>query len=274
MTSKILNNIIISKYDSLKKALEIFDKSGDKCLVVVDKNQKFAGTLSNGDIRRSILKKIGLSAKIEKIYNKKSIFFYDNKYTNENLIKIFTKRKIDIIPIINNKRKIVDIKKYYEFISDEKIKINVPVVIMAGGQGTRMKPFTNILPKPLIPINNKTVIEHIMDNFLKYNINNFYFSLNYKSKILKTYLSELKSIFKIKFLTEKKELGTIGALRLLRNKIKKPFFVINCDTILNIDYLEFYNFHKKNKFDITIVASKKSIQFPYGVCQRVLNYLF
>ena len=141
------------------------------------------------------------------------------------------------------------------------------VVILAGGKGTRISEYTKVLPKPLIPIDGKPIIDHIMETFKKCGSNTFYISLNYKSKILKSYFEELNHKYKIFFLEEKSPLGTAGALCMLKNKISKNFFVTNSDIILKTDFIDLYNFHKDNKIDITLVVAAKEYEIPYGSCE-------
>ncbi len=141
---------------------------------------------------------------------------------------------------------------------------------MSGGKGTRLKPFSNILPKPLMPINNRPIIELIIEKFIENGCNNFFLTLHYKSELIKAFFQELKPNYKINFIKENKQLGTIGGLALIKNKIKKNkenIFVVNCDVLHNFNYFEFYNHHIKNNFDITLVASTKSFKIPYGVCE-------
>ena len=138
---------------------------------------------------------------------------------------------------------------------------------MAGGKGTRLKPFTQILPKPLIPLRDRPVIEHIIESFTKYGVSNFLITINYKSRIIKSFFEEAKMKYSIKFLEETKPLGTVGGLRKHADRFNEPFFVTNCDTILNVDYEDLYKFHKKNNNDITLVASTKDFEIPYGVCE-------
>ena len=137
---------------------------------------------------------------------------------------------------------------------------------MAGGEGKRLKQFSNYFPKPLVPYENTTVIENIISRFKNYGIKKFFISVFYKKNLLKAYLEENKYKNLI-YLEEKTPLGSAGALSLLRGKIKKDLFVINCDTIINIDLEKLYEFHKKNKFQITLVAASKNFQISYGACQ-------
>ena len=138
---------------------------------------------------------------------------------------------------------------------------------MAGGKGTRLEPFTNVLPKPLVPINEKPVIEHIIEKFVENKVSNFFITSNYKSKILKAYFQEKKPKFKLSFIDEPKPLGTAGGLSLLEGKLKKPFIVTNCDIIINVNFEDLMNFHTTNGNDVTLVVSSKEHIIPYGTCR-------
>lgn len=180
-------------------------------------------------------------------------------------------QKIEWIPVVNEKKEVMRILFWDDLFRKEEIKHNrilkIPIVIMAGGSGKRMKPFTDILPKPLIPIKGKPVIEIIMENFHQYGTKEFYVSINYKSRIIKAYFEESNVPFKIHYITEQTPLGTAGGLRFLLNKIRGDFIVTNCDTIINADYYDMVAFHRKNKLDITIVGSLKNYIIPYGICE-------
>lgn len=141
---------------------------------------------------------------------------------------------------------------------------------MAGGKGLRLMPYTSVLPKPLLPINSKPTIQHILDKFLKYSPKNIFVTMNYKSVILNSYLNEIKKSLKKNLILPVKEnrpLGTFGSLFSIKNKLSEDFFLTNCDTIINLDYEELYSYHKKNNNDITIVTAIKKTVIPYGVCK-------
>ena len=137
---------------------------------------------------------------------------------------------------------------------------------MAGGMGTRMKPFTKVLPKPLIPIQNKPVISHIIEVFRSFNFNKFFVSINKKDQIIKTYLKENFRKYNLKFIEEKISLGPLGALKLLHKKIKDDFFVSVSDTIIKLNFEKLIEFHYQKKSMCTIVVSKQSLSFNYGNC--------
>ena len=137
---------------------------------------------------------------------------------------------------------------------------------MAGGSGTRLEPFTKVLPKPLIPIDGKPVIDHIIDRFRTYGVSEFYMTIHHMSKILRAYFEEKNPDYSIGFAEEDEPRGTAGSLKLLADKLNRPFFVSNCDIIIETDYADLYRFHIKNNYDITLVASAKQFDIPYGIC--------
>ena len=176
-------------------------------------------------------------------------------------------KKIKCIPVIDDKHKIVDAvwrRDFFRNRSEIRDKLNIPVVIMAGGRGTRLYPFTQILPKPLIPVNEKPIIELIMNRFQEYGCSLFYFSVNYKASMIRAYFNDCGCKYNIKYIQEEKPLGTAGSLSLLNNKIKNTFFLNNCDIIIEADYADILKFHKKNNNIITVVASLKHFIIPYG----------
>jgi len=176
------------------------------------------------------------------------------------------------LPIVDTHNSIFDLVVESDFLrkgepSETKKKLNSKVVIMAGGKGTRLEPFTKILPKPLIPVGDKTILEWIMDEFALYGIDTFHFSVNHKSEMIKAYFSELKNKYKIHYVMEDSPLGTAGSLRLLNDDFKEDFFVTNCDIIIKDRYDKIWDYHKEGHFDITIVASLQHHTVPYGVCE-------
>jgi len=267
-----MKEFLVNKNINIIEALKKITSNRSKHLVVVDEKEKVIGILSDGDIRRAILKKIKLHSKIFSIFNKDFFYFREKKFSKDKAINIMIEKNIFFAPILNVSKKLVDVIvlnqqdfKNTKFKSSDKGK-KIPVVIMAGGLGSRMKPFTNILPKPLIPVGNKTVIENIIDKFSNYQIKNFIVTLNYKSQIIKSFFNEIKLDQKISFYVEKKPLGTIGALSNMKTKLKGNFFLANSDSIIDIDMNDFIEFHEKSRNDFTIAAAIKKYQVPYGSC--------
>ena len=170
---------------SIKKALQLIKKNGAKALVVIDKNDKLIGSVSDGDIRKAILNNVNLNKNIKNIFNKNPKYLVEGKYSKQHLNNLMYKNNYTIIPIIDNFKKVIKIitltslsKKQIKITKKNNILNNVPCIIMAGGKGTRLQPFTDVLPKPLIPIKKKTVIERIITGFTNYGINKFFISIN------------------------------------------------------------------------------------------------
>ena len=245
--------------------------TGSKCLVVIDEAGSFLGTLSDGDIRKSILNETNIYDSINKFYNSNPTYFDQHKYSNQEAKNIFIKYNHDLIPVIDKERKVVEVLTWaqmFESNGKDNVKLlNVPVVIMAGGKGTRLKPFTNVLPKPLIPIKDKTIIEHIIDRFVKVGCDEYHITVNYKARILKAYFEELQTSYQINYIEENKPLGTAGSLYGLDKVFSNPFFVTNCDTIIKADYQDLYHYHCNKNNDITLVASAKEYIIPHGTCK-------
>ena len=261
---------------NIKKAINILNKYGSKTIIVINKEKKFIGTLSDGDIRRSIIKGLNLKSSINSIFNKKPIFVYEHKIDKKKIREIFLEKKIHIIPVINKKKKIIKIFHLEDILGFDnfddikgKYSKKLGVVIMAGGKGVRMQPYTKIFPKPLLPMGDDTVIDLIVSKFLSDKINNFYITTNYKHQIINTHFKKYPSKINYKLIKENKKLGTAGSLSYLKDSSENLFFVSNCDTIIDENYNDILKFHNVNKNDLTIVVSKKIIKFCYGVC--VLN---
>ena len=258
------NKNIISIDSSLKEAINKFNLLKKKILLVYGKNKKFIGTITLGDFRRSIIIHKSLKTEISKIVNTKSKYlkkFYNT--IDPKLLKNLT-TDIKFIPVIKNNK----VVQLIEIIPEKKIKIkNIPVIIMAGGLGLRMLPKTKYLPKPMIKIKGKPMLENLLTYFKKYNFNYFYFSVNYlKKKIINYFKDGKKFGVNITYLVEKKSLGTAGSLSLLSlKKIKSDnVVVINCDIATDFDIDELIEYHHKLRSDFTIVSKSIEEKSSYG----------
>ncbi|PWJ34877.1 nucleotidyltransferase family protein [Fibrobacter succinogenes] len=266
----ILNKIkdrVISPRTTLIESMKLMDSLGKKLLFVFDGNF-FSGILTIGDIQRAIIKGISLSteSKFALDCNKIYASVHDSK---EQIKEKMSRLRAECMPIMDDSGTMVDVVFWKDWFlkaePEKREKIDLPVVIMAGGKGTRLKPITNVIPKPLIPIGDKTILEEIMDQFEHIGCKQFYMSVNYKSDMIRFYLDQLEHKYSIDFFEEAKPLGTIGSVSLLKGKINTPFFVSNCDIMIDQDYRDVYDYHKQNKNDLTIVTAVKSIRIPYGV---------
>lgn len=264
-----LKKVFIKPNHTIKQTLRQMDAMGEKTLLVVDDHNVLLGTITDGDIRRWILKGRDLLEGVSKAMNSTPISL-DQYFERKTAKELMIKRKLECLPVVDDSKKVISAVWWvdlFETKSKKLKKLKIPVVIMAGGEGARLAPFTKILPKPLMPIGDKPIIEIIIDRFLDYGCNDFYLSLNYKSNIIKAYFNDFEHRYKIAYIEEESPLGTAGSLHLLKNKIKKSFFLSNCDILIEADYADIFKFHQQKKNRITLVSSMKNFMVPYGVCE-------
>lgn len=254
---------------SIIEALKQMDKL-DKKLLLVIRDKKFVGLLSIGDIQRAIIRNIALDTKIEQILRKdiKVLKPEDNVELVRSLMLEF---RMELCPVVNAFNEIEKVYFWEDLFIEKKPKpakqFDIPIVIMAGGLGTRLKPLTNVLPKPLIPLNEKSIIEEIIDRFQQHGCKEFFISLNYKAELIEFYLKQQKLSCNLEFIRESVPSGTAGSLSLLKDRIKNTFFVSNCDIIIEQDYSEILDFHRSNQNEITVVAALKHYPIPYGTIE-------
>lgn len=256
-----IQEYIGSEHDSVAELMKRLNEMSIRILFIVDDNHCLIGALTDGDVRRFILS----GGKIDDSSNMACNMMPVKANTIEEAAKIF-KSKYLAIPIVNDDNQIEDI---YFGTKNTKVykKIHVPVVINAGGRGTRLDPYTKVLPKPLIPVGELPIIELIMQEYQKYECSDFHIIVNYKKDLMKTYFRESENQYKISWYDEEKPLGTGGGLSLLRGKMHSTFFFANCDALLTADYESMMSFHKEQGNTITMICAIKNVNIPYGVVE-------
>lgn len=265
-----LNDVLILEKVTIRESMKILNTVATKILFVVNTNKIFIGTLTDGDIRRFILANGSIDSTVDNACNKNAYKIYID-YEKEVVLQGMSDLDIIYAPIIDYNNVLVDIfvfSNYYgKVIKKIPKQINIPVVIMAGGKGTRMAPFTNVLPKPLIPIGEKTILELIMDEFLLYGITTYYFTINYKGEMIKAYFECIDKKYNITYLKETDFWGTAGSLTLLPENFNSTFIVSNCDIIVKADFADVLDFHRKSGAILTIISSLQHHTIPYGVVE-------
>ncbi len=254
-----MKQYLVSKGSCIKDAMKKIDSLKPKILFVVEEG-KLVGALTDGDIRRYLLAGGNVEDAVDLACNKKPKRVARSV---EEAVVMLDKNYI-AIPVLDEDGKVIDIYTGKRTIVSKK-KIDVPIVINAGGKGTRLDPFTKILPKPLIPVGDLPIIEHIMRSYEAYGCKDFHIIVNYKKELIKSYFKETDKEYAIHWADENKPLGTGGGLSLLKNKLKDTFFFICCDSLILADYSDILKSHKKNKNDITMICAKKKVTIPYGV---------
>lgn len=273
MKSERLDAYLIYPESTVVEAMQKIDINARGILFVVKQDNKLVGVVTDGDIRRWLIKTGNLQGRVDKIMNPSPRVLYrkDVKMAQEYM----TKYHITALPIITTKGRLNDIVFLQQEIT-EPIEENaglegVPVVVMAGGKGTRLYPYTKILPKPLIPIGDIPIMERIIDRFRDVGVRKFYATVNYRKSMIKSYFNDQETDYEICYVEEDKPLGTAGSLKLLPERFDKPFVVTNCDILIHADYSDIYKYHLESGNELTIVSALKNILVPYGVIHSSEN---
>lgn len=257
-----IDEIKINQNASIKEALKVIDKGAIKVAVVLSDDGLLLGMLNDGDIRRALLKGMSLGDSIAGIINKHPVVANIND-TKERILELANEKKLHQIPIISN-GKLIGIQDIREFLTP-KNKPN-KVILMVGGLGTRLRPLTNDVPKPMLDVGNKPILHTIVENFAKYGYTDIIMCVNYKSEIIKEYFGNGDKFgVKIEYVLESKRMGTAGALSLLKERPKDDFFVMNGDLLTNVNFEYLHEYHKDSNALASICIRKYEMQVPYGV---------
>lgn len=269
-----VEKLLIFESSNLTDALRQMDKVEKKILIVTSLDGKYKSIVSVGDIQRHLIENQDFTATISRVL--RPTVRVANIYQRiEEIKKEMLEYRMELMPVVDNKE-LIGVYFWEDIFGEVRRKkdthLNLPVVIMAGGKGTRLQPLTNVIPKPLIPVGDKTILEVIMDRFVDVGCHEFYMSVNYKATTIKHYLSELNNKeYQVSYFQEDKPLGTAGSMYLLKDKLHSTFFVSNCDIIIDQDLEDIYEYHKNNKNDITIVSALKHHTIPYGTIETEKN---
>ncbi len=271
MKKEVLQSICISSSATIKDAIRSLNETAQKVLFVVDSNARLLGVITDGDIRRGLIDGRAFHETVDVIMHQEYVAL---DWTTPALIdrsrKLLIEHNLSHLPIIDSERHIKDVVVFREIIGESDnfeptLQHDNHVVIMAGGKGSRLDFFTKIFPKPLLPVGDKPAIEVIMDRFSRSGFSRFLYTLNYKKEYVKLFLKDGAFPYEIDWVEEQEFLGTAGSLTLLRNQLRDTFFVVNCDTILNVDFGDILRVHKEQKAVLTVVGCHTEINIPFGV---------
>ncbi len=244
---------------TVQETISYMKSEGIKAVLIVEEDMHLDGIFSIGDMRNYILHKGIMEEPITNGMNPHPIVFRSLEEI-ENC-----EYQLVLYPVIDEEGRFIDLvdpddpEKYHQELN------GVPVVIMAGGKGTRLYPYTKILPKPLIPIKEIPIVERIVNRFYDKGVRTFYMTVNYKKAMIKSYFDEIDPGYEIRYVEEERPLGTGGSLKLIEEKFDRPLFVTNCDILIEADLGDIYRHHRRSGNAVTIVSSLKNLVVPYGV---------
>ncbi len=273
MEQNKLQSLLVPPELTIKEAMQKLNESAQKILFVIDGRQRLVGTVTDGDIRRAIIGGNGFSDPVAKIMYRKFAFLTRGAPALLAAAKeLMIAREIEQLPVLDEDGAVRDVILWTDIL--EKKGADVPVsrhenrvVIMAGGKGTRMDPFTRIFPKPLIPIGKKTVVEMIMDQFHRWGFQHFILTLNYKKEYIKVFLQEAELPYRVDWIDEPEFLGTAGSLSLLKDHLRDTFVVANCDSLLDLDVAEVLAWHRDQGAIMTVIGCYHEVKIHFGVLE-------
>ena len=267
MDNQDIQKFIGSDDLTLSRAMQEIDANTNGILFIVDKDKKLLGCITDGDIRRFLLSGGKMDDRAIDVANKHPKVAHGF----EEAQALYHKKNYIVIPIVDHEGRIVDLYNGEANVVKKRNSLNIPVVINAGGKGSRLEPFTKVLPKPLIPVGDLPIVELIMKEYQTYSCNEFHIIVNYKRELMKAYFADNENHYNITWYDEDKPLGTGGGLSLLRGKFDSTFFFSNCDALLTANYERMLEFHKENGNVITMICAYKNLIIPYGIVDMGVN---
>ena len=260
---KNVQNIKLYKSATIREALEVINSGAMKIALVVNEKDKLLGTLTDGDIRRGLLKGLGLNNPIESlIFEMPTIAKISN--TREEILNLALSKKLHQVPIVDDSGKIIGIQEIEELVRPKE-KTN-KVVLMVGGLGTRLRPLTDNIPKPMLKVGSKPILQIIVEKFANCGFVNILMCVNYKSHVIQDFFGDGSEFgVNIEYIFEEKRMGTAGGLTLIEEKLSEPFFVMNGDLLTNLNFEKMLDFHQEYNAKATMCVRKHDIEVPYGV---------
>ena len=266
---KDLTALCLKSVATVKDGIAQINKNGKKCVIIVDDADRICGLLTDGDVRRYVLGGKDLNASITCAMNPKPVVFH--QMNEDALRQEMMKRTMIVYPVVDENNRLIDAFFWNDLPENKNGNISgflpetISTVIMAGGLGRRLYPYTKVLPKALVPIGEDPICTHVINNFKSFGCKDFHLILNHKKEMIKAYYTEVEKDYNLTFHEEKEFLGTAGGLGLLKGKMDHAFFVSNCDILVEADYPCIYKMHKSEGNLITMVGALKDVQIPYGI---------
>lgn len=269
------HSCLLGLNSTISQVVESLNKSGFQIVIIRDKNKKFIGTITDGDIRRAILNGFTIENSITSLVNR-SALTVDQKTARDEILLMMQEKRVHQVPIVDSTGNILGLHLWDQL--SQPYKIDNTLVIMAGGKGSRLKPLTDKIPKPMIHVNNQPMLETIILRAKLQGFSNFVITINYLAEQIKTYFENGKKLgVNISYIEENQPLGTAGALKHLEKNQESPFIVSNGDVLTDTSFLDLLNFHNTHNHDLTIAVKTHEWTNPFGVVKtegmKVVDYI-
>lgn len=264
-----LDTALVAPDLPISAGLRKLDEFGRKVIFVTDGERRLLGVVTDGDVRRWIMAGNELDRPVSEAMNSAPVVLRAN-YRIEQARELFTLHGVDCIPVLDSEERVVSAVWWVDLLESKAPRgepLGIPVVVMAGGRGSRLEPYTRVLPKPLLPIGEVPIVELIIDRFVQHGCTDVYLTVNHMANLIKAYFKDVERDYKVTFIDEPEPLGTAGSLAMLRGVIESTLFVTNCDILIEADYADVLRFHRDSGNQITVVGSLKHFTIPYGVCE-------
>jgi dTDP-glucose pyrophosphorylase len=256
-------NVLVSPDASIKETLCIMEKGALKIALVVDAEKRLLGTVSDGDVRRGILRGCSLEDRVQEVMYSTPTVVGQNE-GREKILVLMRQKQLYQIPVVDDAGVLVGLEEIDTILAPPRL--DNWVVLMAGGLGTRLKHLTKDVPKPLLKIGDKPILETIINSFIESGFSRFFISVNYKSELIEEHFGDgSRWGARIEYLREDKKLGTAGALSLLPERPPTPVMVMNGDVLTKVNFHQLLDFHLEHKAVATMCVREYDFQVPYGV---------
>lgn len=262
---------LVTRAASILEAMQVIDQVSTHGVVIVDEDNRLLGTVTDGDIRRAVLRGVSINDSVSSIMNKNPIFITKGPTLNSAL-SLMKEKQINLVPIVDDDKRIVGMEHLNDLLKPDEI--DNWVVLMAGGEGQRLRPLTEECPKPLLKVGDKPLLETIIANFRDQGFKQFYVSVNYKAEMVTDYFGDGSRFgVQIQYLHETKPLGTAGALSLIPQVPNKPIIVMNGDLLTKVNFKHLLDFHRKQHAIATMCIREYAVSVPYGVVNLDASYI-
>ncbi len=264
MSKRDFRSVLVPPTATIQETIRVMDAGAMAVALVVDTGGHLLGTVTDGDVRRGLLRGLRLEDRVEQVMHPNPITARQGS-PREDVLRVMRQREIEHIPIVDESGTVVGLELLGDLIGRPREKENW-VVVLAGGLGTRLRPLTERTPKPLLKVGDRAVLEVLIEQVASYGFRNFLVAVNYQAEMVERYLGNGDGLgVNIRYLREPFPLGTVGAARLAQAELTRPFLVVNGDLLTKVNFEHLLEFHEIQKFDITIGAKEYEVRIPYGV---------